>query len=84
MNTLYELPKQPNTSSKTVRSRWIAALGRVLNALTAGVMLSDEPQIRQCTTAQGTYWKVWDPATGKHLYLNTEDEVRQWIEQRYR
>jgi hypothetical protein len=83
MNT-YPLPRQPKTFSKPARSRWIAELGRVLNALTAVVMLSDEPQIRQCTTARGTYWKIWDPTTGKRLYLNTENEVRQWLEQRYR
>ncbi len=29
-------------------------------------------------------WRVFDPETGKTLSLNSELEVRQWLEERYR
>lgn len=50
------------------------------------VLLRDgsEPRIRQITDRTGqTYWQVYDPQCQRCITCTSEDEIRQWFEQRY-
>jgi hypothetical protein len=51
-------------------------LGSALN-------LSNEPRISLVQRPSGQQWHVYDPATGYRTYLQSEQEVRIWLEQRY-
>ncbi|KAM3096894.1 hypothetical protein ACKFKG_09410 [Phormidesmis sp. 146-35] len=45
---------------------------------------SSEPQVRQRRDRFGqTYFQVYDPATRCSASLHSEQEVRQWLEQRF-
>lgn len=51
---------------------------------TISTLVSNEPQIRQRRNRFGqTYWQVYDPATNHSTSLSSEQEVRQWLEQRF-
>ncbi len=42
-----------------------------------------EPEIRQTLDQTGqTWWKVYDPRTGQTVFLESEAEVRVWLEAR--
>lgn len=46
--------------------------------------VSSEPQVWQQRDRSGqTYWQVYDPETSRSASLSSEQEVRQWLEQRY-
>jgi hypothetical protein len=43
-----------------------------------------EPHIVQkCDRSGNTYWRVYDPISGSHCSLNSEQEVRSWLDTRY-
>ncbi|WP_250126747.1 hypothetical protein [Chroococcidiopsis sp. CCMEE 29] len=51
---------------------------------TISTPVSDEPQVRQrCDRSGQIYWQVYDPATNRSARLSSEQEVRQWLEQRF-
>lgn len=51
---------------------------------TISTPVSNEPQVRQRRDRFGQmYWQVYDPATNCSATLNSEQEVRQWLEQRF-
>jgi hypothetical protein len=40
-----------------------------------------EPEIKQkCDRAGNKYWRVYDPISGSYCYLNSEQEVRVWLD----
>ncbi|MBW4519995.1 MAG: hypothetical protein KME16_09900 [Scytolyngbya sp. HA4215-MV1] len=42
-----------------------------------------EPQIRRIFDHQGqAWWHAYDPVTGQAVYLETEEEVQIWLEER--
>ena len=44
----------------------------------------NEVRIWQVSDRQGiTYWKAYDPYTNTTAYLNSENDLRVWLEQRY-
>ncbi|BAU15407.1 hypothetical protein LEP3755_59650 [Leptolyngbya sp. NIES-3755] len=46
--------------------------------------VSSEPRVWQRRDRSGqTYWQVYDPETNRSARLSSEQEVRQWLEQRY-
>lgn len=68
-------------SSGIWRSLW-AALNRPLFA--QGVTAISEPEIRQVADHQGqVWWCAYDPRTGRRTYLESEEEVQIWLEQRF-
>jgi hypothetical protein len=43
-----------------------------------------EPQIVQkCDRSGNVYWQIYDPISGFHCSLNSEQEVREWLDTRY-
>ncbi|QZZ20120.1 hypothetical protein J5X98_23035 [Leptothermofonsia sichuanensis E412] len=42
-----------------------------------------EPQVRQILDQEGhTWWQAYDPLTGQTTYLDSEEEVLIWLEER--
>jgi hypothetical protein len=71
---------KPTLPQVGIASRIWQGLQTVMRAI-AG---SDEPQIRQLRDRNGqSVWRSYDPITGQTAYLNSEAEVRSWLEQRY-
>lgn len=70
--------------SRSLRSmlvRKLMAWGRSLIITLAG---SSDPHIVQRQTSEGqSYFEVYDPISRQVTYLETEQEVRSWLEQRY-
>jgi YD repeat-containing protein len=65
---------------RQIRS-WIA---RVWNFVVDTLTQKPELQIREiCDRAGNTWWYVYDPATGRTAWLDSENEVRIWIEKNY-
>lgn len=45
---------------------------------------SSEPQIRQVSDQGGrTWWYAYDPMTGQTTYLESEEDVQIWLEERF-
>lgn len=45
---------------------------------------SSEPQIRQVSDRGGrTWWYAYDPITGQTTYLESEEDVQIWLEERF-
>jgi hypothetical protein len=45
---------------------------------------ANEPQIWAKTDRYGnTYWHTYDPVSGRSVSLDSEAEMRAWLEQRY-
>ncbi len=44
----------------------------------------NEIRVRQVSDRQGeTYWKAYDPYSNTTTYVNSENDLRVWLEQRY-
>jgi hypothetical protein len=40
-----------------------------------------EPRVKQkCDRNGNRYWRVYDPISGSHCSLNSEQEVRAWLD----
>ena len=46
-------------------------------------LCSSEPQVRYRTPGSALPWQVYDPISGQRAAFASEDEVRQWLEQRF-
>ncbi|HEY9645786.1 MAG TPA: hypothetical protein V6C88_05420 [Chroococcidiopsis sp.] len=72
---------QPPLSQQTLFVNVAQRIWRSLNAFATG---NQEPQIhRKCDRHGHTYFWVYDPASQQSQTLDTEHEVRAWLEQRY-
>jgi hypothetical protein len=59
-----------------------ALLDRIQSFLTSNPA---EPKIQQKRDRFGyAYWHTYDPMTSRTNYFETEHEVREWLENRYR
>lgn len=59
-------------------------LGTIWQGIANGLIGNSEPKIWKLADAQGnTYWRIYDPVVRQFLVLDTEHDVRIWIEQRY-
>jgi hypothetical protein len=48
------------------------------------MLLSDEPRIWQKRDRSGNiWWYVYDPLSDRFIQLPSEQEVRQWLEQKF-
>lgn len=60
---------------------WITQLGRFLVNSLVG---NDEPRINQTIDRLGNIvWQVYNPINRQILSFTSEQEVREWLEQRY-
>lgn len=67
-----------------VKSVLISALKSGLEHLIEFLKLSDEPRIWETTDRYGhTVWRVYDPVSDRAATLESEDEIRAWLERRY-
>ena len=59
-------------------------LNRLWIALMNNALENSEPKIyRRCDRQGNCYFEVYDPMTGHHCTLGSEQEVRSWLEERY-
>lgn len=59
-------------------------IGQASRFLVNQLVRRNEPKIHQTINRQGTAsWKVYDPITEQTSYFDSEQNVRQWIENRY-
>lgn len=57
-------------------------LKRLWEALDVAFLRSLEPRVWQTVDATGqSHWHLYDPETGKTYHLNSEAEVRCWLQQ---
>ncbi|MBD3887211.1 hypothetical protein IFO70_37090 [Phormidium tenue FACHB-886] len=55
---------------------------RLWQALVRSVQTRQEPQVTQLRDRQGhSYFKIYDPLTEQHHYVDSEQEARIWLEQ---
>ena len=71
----------------SVKTSW---LKRIWQGFVKGFILdrfsekSSEPKIWQKRNRFGeTFFQVYDPATDRYIYLNSEKEVRVWLDDRF-
>jgi len=64
------------------QGQWVRSLLRQILNFLAG---KESIQIQQrCDRSGSLYWVVYDPHLRNHLRFDSEQEVRVWLEQRYR
>jgi hypothetical protein len=74
-------PPAETPSTQLAAPSW---LGRIWSFVVDTLKKSSELQIREMTDRAGnTWWNVYDPTTGRSAWLDSEDEVRIWIEKNY-
>ena len=60
-------------------------LDRIWKAIALTIISSNEPKIRAISNRLGEMrWIIYDPTTGYQTTLHSEDEVRIWLDNRYR
>lgn len=66
------------------KPRLLSGLSRVLERLMQFLVAGDELRIWQTTDRFGnTLWNAYDPVRGRSASLDSEAEMRSWIEERY-
>jgi hypothetical protein len=75
-----QVPLCDSTNSKTQSISWLQALWQRIDLaffrdLEPRIWHSIDPQTGQ------NRWHLYNPETGKTSHLNSESEVRQWLEQ---
>ncbi|MBD1908217.1 hypothetical protein NDI37_11775 [Funiculus sociatus GB2-A5] len=59
-------------------------LNRIWQGFLRFLVNASELRVWQVSDGHGhTYWRAYDPVSGRSSYLGSEAEVRSWIEQRY-
>lgn len=60
---------------------WLYSIGRKIVDFFS---VNSELQIWQTTEPTGeTWWRAYDPVSGQSAWLASEDEVLEWVENRY-
>jgi hypothetical protein len=74
-----------HASKKTYVLFSLSWLQRTWQRFVQELASADEVKVWQKRDRYGnTYWKVYDPMTGKHFYSGSETDAIAWIEQLYR
>lgn len=42
-----------------------------------------EPRIHRVTGSEGNFWYAYDPLTGQTTYLESEQDIDRWLEERF-
>lgn len=81
-----ELPlaTQPpsHSAQKSIRWGWLEWLQQRSQRLISSMTGSPEPQIRQLRNGD-LRWRAYDPISRRAAHFTSEQELRQWLEQRY-
>ncbi len=79
--------KKPKRAFQNIIVKFERKVAKKLNDLSNRCLKLDfysEPKIWEKKDRYGnTYYRVYDPKRDRHLDLNSEDEVRWWLDQRY-
>jgi hypothetical protein len=80
LNQELELISQPVSRSHSLTNWLHHCWTALIQALTDNL----QPCVRKTIAASGEQrWYIYDPFNGKTAYLNSEVEVREWLDQRY-
>jgi hypothetical protein len=86
MKTSNESLQSPNTSLRflTILFTLFTILKAIWQRLIRTITNSKELQVWKTTDRHGhTYWHAYDPTTERSISVDSEAEMRSWIEQRY-
>lgn len=62
----------------------VPELKKIVQRLTEILIGSNELQIEQTYDRFGNnWWHIYDPVTGRHAAVDSEEQLRTWIEERY-
>lgn len=86
-----ELHKLNNHKLKSIANwiekslvNWLQWLHQIRNLAVNALVKQDEPRIYVISTQSGrTYWKIHDPVTNRLIYLDSEQDVRVWLDQQF-
>jgi hypothetical protein len=79
--TWYHHGTRPHNPSNPWRTMWL-----ILNQplFCAASPVFPEPEIEQILDPEGrTWWCAYDPRTGQKTYMESEEEVQNWLEERF-
>lgn len=79
--TWYQRGIYPRNPSNPWRTVWL-----ILNQplFTSRSPVFPEPEIQQILDPEGrTWWCAYDPRTGQKTYMESEEEVQHWLEERF-
>ncbi len=80
----FEIVFPKSAKSKLNTSIFGSGLTKLLQQIISTLTQEPEPRIGQVKDSFGnTIWCVYDPITGQSARLNSEAEVRVWLEERY-
>ena len=77
------VPDSP-TNNSSIGIGVLSRLQRVWQFITDSLSHPSELEVRETYDRSGNlWWYVYDPKTGRSAWLDSEDEVRIWIEKNY-
>lgn len=85
-HTIQKPFRQPHADTTRSIHGWLQKIKqgflRVLRLI--AIQAEPEPKVWEKHDRQGnTFFKVYDPASDRWVYLSSENEVRMWLEERY-
>jgi hypothetical protein len=71
------------SSSEPRGKRWQLLLNQAATALVHWLTAGDAPRINRTLIGETEIWKVYDPVDQRTYYFAHENEVREWLDQRF-
>ncbi|MGF1567091.1 MAG: hypothetical protein ACFCVD_03285 [Nodosilinea sp.] len=76
-------PQRPSSpAQQSMRQEFLEWLQQRSQRLISSMTDSTNPQIRQLRDGD-LRWRAYDPISGQRASFSSENELRQWLEQRY-
>ncbi|HEY9635511.1 MAG TPA: hypothetical protein V6D14_19060 [Coleofasciculaceae cyanobacterium] len=83
LERIFNQPEQPE-HPKAIKPKLITLLNRLLQGLVESMLSSHELRIWQTDDRLGNkIWHAYDPAIDKSISVESEAEIRAWIDNRY-
>lgn len=77
-------PLIPGFHLPAIKSRFATFINKICEGFVTLINHANELKVWQSRDRKGhTWWNAYDPATGKSISLDSESEMRMWIEERY-
>ncbi|MGA9379475.1 MAG: hypothetical protein WBV73_11970 [Phormidium sp.] len=67
-----------------IKSKLTMFINKICERFVTLINHASEPKVWQSSDRAGhTWWNAYDPTTGNSISLDSEAEMRMWIEERY-
>lgn len=77
-------PLIPGVNLPAITSKFATFINKICERVVTLINHASELKVWQSSDRKGhSWWNAYDPTTGKSISLDSEAEMRMWIEERY-